>query len=123
MLLTTNTATADSRIGSHNDASGVMSCLLFARVDCSISLLCHERILVVQRRRERLLDRPRAHPPYQIQLGASLVVRSRPTRAAERLLADDGTGGLVVHIEVPGRIAQCHRCLAHGAAIVREYRT
>src|SRR5512147_947926 len=99
MLLTMNTATADSRIGSHNDASEVMSCLLFAQVDCSDLLLCHERILVVQRRRERLLDRPRAHPPHEVQLGAGLVVRSRPARAAERLLADDGARGLVVHIE------------------------
>jgi hypothetical protein len=30
MLLTMNTATADNRMGSHNDASEVMSCLLFA---------------------------------------------------------------------------------------------
>src|SRR5512146_2892166 len=106
MLLTMNTATADSRMGSHNDASGVMSCLLFAQVDYSVSLLCHERIRVVERRRERLLDGARAHPAHEVQLRSRLVVRSRTARAAERLLPDDRAGGLVVHVEVARRVAE-----------------
>ncbi len=36
----------------------------------------HERIAVVRRRIEVLLDRPRADPPRQIQFGTGLVVRS-----------------------------------------------
>ena len=62
--------------------------------------------LIVARRRERLLDRPRAHPAHQVQLRAGLVVRARRARAAERLLADHRAGRLVVDVEVAGRVAQ-----------------
>ena len=43
-------------------------------------------------------------------------------RAAERLLADDGAGRLVVHVEVPGRVAQPVLRLLDGGAILREHR-
>src|SRR6185503_8256353 len=84
-------------------------------------LLRHERILVVERRRERLLDRPGADPPHQVELGARLVVRTRATRAAEWLLTHDGARRLVVHIEVAGGVAQGHHRFAHRAAVVREH--
>ena len=69
-------------------------------------LFAHERILVVARRHERLLDRPRADPAHQVQLRTGLVVRARRARAAERLLADDRAGRLVVDVEVAGGVAQ-----------------
>src|SRR5215831_11014221 len=50
------------------------------------SLFCHEWILVIERRRKRLLDRPRAHPAHEVQLRTCLVVRAGAARAAERLL-------------------------------------
>src|SRR5690349_10878697 len=69
-------------------------------------LLAHERVAVVLRRHEGLLDRPRAHPPDQVPHRAGLIVRPRRARSAERLLADDGPGRLVVHVEVAGGVAK-----------------
>src|SRR5687767_11789019 len=66
----------------------------------------HERIAVVGRRDERLLDRPRAHPADQVPHRARLVVRPGGTRAAEGLLRDDRARRLVVDVEVPGRVAK-----------------
>ena len=66
----------------------------------------HERIPVVPRRAEVLLDRPRADPADQIQLRPGLVVGARRAGAAERLLADDRAGGLVVDVEVAGGIPE-----------------
>ena len=77
----------------------------------AVSGLAHERIAVVPRRVEGLLDRPRADPAHQVQLRARLVVGARAARAAERLLADDRAGRLVVDVEVAGRVAQRRRRL------------
>src|SRR5262245_32119108 len=65
-----------------------------------------ERIREVARRDEGLLDRTRRDPPTQVQGAARLVVRSRGAAPAERLLADDRAGGLVVDVEVSGGVAQ-----------------
>ena len=65
-----------------------------------------ERVAVVRRRHERLLDRARADPADQVPQRARLVVRARGARAAERLLADDGAGRLVVDVEVARRVAE-----------------
>src|SRR5437763_7521854 len=66
----------------------------------------HERIPVVGRRHERLLDGARADPPDQVPHRARLVVRTGGARAAERLLSDDRAGRLVVHVEVAGGVAE-----------------
>src|SRR5919204_3390086 len=66
----------------------------------------HERIPVVPRRDERLLDRARADPADQVPHRPRLVVRARRARAAERLLADDRARRLVVHVEVAGGVAE-----------------
>src|SRR5579885_2298428 len=63
----------------------------------------HERIPVIRRRRERLLDRPRAHPAHEIALRSRLVVRARAARAAERLLPNHRARRLVVDVKVSGR--------------------
>src|SRR5215212_8547536 len=65
-----------------------------------------ERVAVVARRQERLLDRPRADPPDQVPHRAGLVVRPRRARPAERLLPDDGAGRLVVDVEVACGVAE-----------------
>src|SRR3970040_961419 len=49
-----------------------------------------ERIAVVRRRIEPLLDRPRGHPAQEVQVRAGFVVGSAGPRAAERLLAHHG---------------------------------
>jgi len=49
-----------------------------------------ERVAEVRRRRERLLDRARAHPAEQVQRAAGLVVGARQARAAERLVTVTG---------------------------------
>ena len=43
-------------------------------------------------------------------------------RAAERLLADDGAGRLVVDVEVAGRVASASCASSDGGAIAREDR-
>src|SRR5207248_3669897 len=72
----------------------------------AVSVGFHERIAVVRRRDEGLLDRARADPADQVPHGAGLVVRARRACAAERLLADDRARRLVVDVEVAGRIAE-----------------
>src|SRR5712691_13272394 len=66
----------------------------------------HEGVAVVRGRHEGFLDRARADPPDQVPHRARLVVRAGRTRAAERLLADNRAGRLVVDVEVAGRIAK-----------------
>src|ERR671937_1597068 len=80
----------------------------------------HERIAVVRRRDERLLDRPRADPADQVPHRARLVVRARRPRAAERLLADHRAGRLVVDVEVAGRVAELFLGEVERAALARE---
>src|SRR4051794_36663149 len=65
-----------------------------------------ERVAVVARRDERLLDRARCDPADQVPQRAGLVVRPRGAGAAERLLADDRAGRLVVDVEVSGRMTE-----------------
>ena len=48
----------------------------------------------------------RRRPAHEVVRPARLVVRARRAAAAERLLADDGAGRLVVDVEVAGREAQ-----------------
>src|SRR5687768_5646426 len=69
-------------------------------------LLAHVCVAPVAWWRERLLHRPRAHPPDQIQLRTRLVVRARSACPPERLLPDDSASRLVVDVEVARRIAQ-----------------
>src|SRR4051794_17775749 len=79
-----------------------------------------ERVAVVAGRDERLLDRPRADPADQVPHRARLVVRPGSTAAAERLLADDGAGRLVVHVEVAGGVAEHFPGLLDRLAVARE---
>src|SRR3954452_5598895 len=60
----------------------------------------HVRVAVVGRGGERLLDRAGRGPAKQVLRRARLVVGARAPPAAERLLADDGAGRLVVDVEV-----------------------
>ena len=76
----------------------------------------HVRVAVVGRRHERLLDRARRHPAHQVEDRAGLVVGAAGPRAAERLLADDRAGGLVVDVEVARREPQRARSPAAIAA-------
>ena len=66
----------------------------------------HVGVAVVRRRHERLLDRARRGPAQQVDRGAGLVVGAAGPAAAERLLADDRAGRLVVDVEVAGREPQ-----------------
>src|SRR5678815_5149586 len=90
---------------------------------CLASLLRHERILIVRRRRKRLFDRPRAHPANEIQLRPGLVVRPARSRATERLLAYHRARRLVVDVEVSGRVSEGEVGLLDGATIRREHGT
>src|SRR5207237_9214055 len=81
-----------------------------------------EGIAIVARRDERLLDRARADPADEVPHRAGLVVRSRRARAAERLLADDRARRLVVHVQVPGRVAELLAGLLDRRALLGEDR-
>src|SRR4029077_4834964 len=83
----------------------------------------HERVAVVGRRHERLLDRARADPADQVPHRAGLVVRSRRAGAAERLLPDDRAGRLVVNVEVAGRIPELLPGEFERVALLCEYRS
>src|SRR5438046_2088424 len=87
----------------------------------SPSFVGHERIRVIRRRAECLLDRARADPAYEVEFRTGLVVRAARARATERLLSDYGTGRLVVDVEVSRGVAQRERRFANGASIVREH--
>src|SRR3954453_1989763 len=82
----------------------------------------HVGEMVVGRRVERLLDRPRRGPPQQVRGGAGLVVGAGRARAAEGLLADDRAGRLVVDVEVAGGEAQAVLGPGHGAPVLRDHR-
>src|SRR5262249_3897740 len=62
----------------------------------------HVRVRVIGRRNERLLCRTRRQPTHQVEPRTGLVVRTRRTGTAERLLPDDRTGRLVVDVDVAG---------------------
>src|SRR6202012_2427685 len=66
----------------------------------------HVGVAVVGGRGEQLLDGAGADPADQVEERARLVVGAAGPGAAERLLADDGAGGLVVDVEVARRIGQ-----------------
>ena len=82
----------------------------------------HVRVAVVRRRDERLLDRARRRPAQQVLRGAGLVVGARGAAAAERLLADDGAGRLVVDVEVAGGEAQPLGRVGDGGAVLGDDR-
>src|SRR5947209_13611684 len=77
----------------------------------------HVRIAPVGGGHERLLDRPRRHPPRQVGHRARLVVGAAGPRAAEGLLPDHGPGRLVVDVEVPRRVAQARHALVDRTAV------
>src|SRR5579864_958641 len=85
-------------------------------------LLRHVRIVMDRRRREVLLNRPRADPANQIQLRPRLVVRARRARATERLLPDDGACWFVVDVEVARRVLERARRLANRLPVARKDR-
>ena len=62
----------------------------------------HVGVAVVGRGDEGLLDRAGRGPAHQVGRGAGLVVGAGRPRPAERLLADDRAGRLVVDVEVAG---------------------
>src|SRR5919197_4179252 len=92
---------------SATDAAAATTWRLFTGSDRAAPAVGrHERVAVVGRRDERLLDRAGAHPADQVPHRARLVVRPRRARAAERLLPDNGAGRLVVDVEVSRRVAE-----------------
>ena len=99
-----------------------MSACAKSRLHVAITSSSHVRVVVVGGRDERLLDRPGRRPPQQVQRRTGLVVGARRAGTAERLLADDGAGGLVVDVEVARREAQPVLGLQHRVAIVGDHR-
>src|SRR4051794_2571649 len=85
-----------------------------------LAVRSHERIAVVARRDEGLLDRPGGDPADQIPHRAGLVVRARRARAAEGLLADHRPGWLVVDVEVSGRVLELVLGQLDRRAVARE---
>src|SRR5215212_8126324 len=75
---------------------------------------------MIARRRERLLDGSRTHPPNQVDLRSRLVVRAGPASAAERLLADHRACWLVIDVKVAGGVAQRAHRIAYRRAIAGE---
>ena len=80
-------------------------------------------VAVVGGRDERLLDGAGRRPAQQVERRAGLVVGAGRPGAAERLLPDDGTGRLVVDVEVAGGEPQRVGGLSIAAAVVGDHRT
>ena len=53
---------------------------------------------------EGFLDGSGGDPAFQVEPGTGFVVGSRCAAASEGLLADDGSGGLVVDVEIAGGV-------------------
>src|SRR5215471_15655317 len=81
------------------------------------SVLAHVWITVVGRRHERLLDRTGGDPADEVEHRAGLVVGAARPGAAERLLADDRAGRLVVDVEVAGGVPQAVRGIGDRGAV------
>src|ERR1700747_1555661 len=99
-------------MGTDRDRPPFANALLLCRLGIE------ERIPVLIRWDEGLLDHARAHPADEIERRAGFVVGPRRARSSERLLSDHRPRGLVVKVQIaggvteaPGRIAQ-HRALA-----------
>src|SRR5918999_2195955 len=71
-----------------------------------ISWPVHVGVAIVGRRNQSLLDRAGADPANEVPHRAGLVVGTRAAGAAERLLAHDRTGRLVVDVKVSRRVAK-----------------
>src|SRR5579859_3620702 len=69
-------------------------------------VLAHVRVPVVGRRHEEFLNRTGSYPADQVEHRAGLVVGAAGPGTAERLLAYHRAGGLVVDVEVSGRVPQ-----------------
>ena len=83
----------------------------YAASSLEVHRLVHVRVLVIGGRKEGLLDRPRARPAEKVQIRPGLVVGARAAGPAEGLAANDGTGRLVVDVEVAGGKAKRMVCL------------
>src|SRR6476620_3402747 len=70
------------------------------------TLLLEVGVAVVRHPQVVFRRAPRAGETNQVPHRAGLVVGARRARTADRLLADDGAGGLVVDVEVAGRVPQ-----------------
>ena len=82
-----------------------------------------ERVAVIGGWRQRFLDRPRADPAEQVEVGPRLVVGSRPARTSEWLLSDHSAGRLVIDVEVPRCMLQGPHGVIDGVALASEDRT
>ena len=69
-------------------------------------LFFHVGVAVVCGRHQSLLHGTRQHPADEVELAAGLVVGTGCAGSAERLHADNGSGGFVVDVEVAGSIFQ-----------------
>src|SRR5262249_40375708 len=87
------------------------------RFATSNSFFCHKGISVIRRRHEVFFDGAGADPPQQIHHRTSFIVSSTGPGSAKRLLADDGTGWLVINIKVTGCKAQRTMSFRNGLAV------
>src|SRR5580698_5087791 len=85
--------------------------------------LSHVRVAVVGRRDELFLDGPGVDPADQVEDRARLVVGAAGPGPAERLLADDRAGRLVVDVEVARREPQGVGGLRDRGPVLRDDRT
>src|SRR5829696_9897581 len=111
-------ACATGANASRHNAAGALRTIRLATVRVRVE----ERVAVIARGEERLLDGSRADPSDQVPHRSRLVVRPGGARAAERLLSDDGARRLVVDVEVAGRIAEAVGGLVDGGAVLAEDR-
>ena len=97
-----------------------MGQLLFLSFRLFCLLLPEIGIRIICRGNKILFDVLRRDPPQQIQKRSCLVVGSRSTSTAKRLLIYHSTGRLVVYVEVSGGVCQPLREVLNGCSVGRE---
>ena len=80
-----------------------------------------EWVTVIGRRGQCLLDRPRADPAEEVEVGPCLVIGSRSSGTSERLLTNDCACWFVVDVKVAGGIFECAHGVIDGVAFTGKH--
>jgi len=66
---------------------------------------------------KRILDTPRTNKPRKDVKTSSLIVRPTRSGASERLLANNGTGALIIVIDVARSMAKAGGCVQESVTV------
>src|SRR6218665_445847 len=88
-----------------------------------LNIIRQERIAIINGRNKSFLYASHRYTTHHIDFGACFVVCARSSCAAERLLPDYGSGGLVIDIKISCRMTQFLRRQLQSISVLRKNRT